>query len=312
MPTDRRGPAPLRPGRKSRLMLNVRRTGLAMPVTAVAGAAPGPSVLAAAGVHGAEDAGLLALIELGREIEPARLRGRLTLIHPINISGFLARRATVLPEDGVNINSVFPGRADGAPAERVAHAVAKMQAQADFFLDLHTAGPFEETCALACYPAVGPPGVAEKSRAAAQALDLPYLIKSTLPGAALVEGARRGGPGLLIKRGGPGGLNLRPTVDAFKRDVLNILRHLDLLSEPPTPPAQPPREVDVTYLRAPAPGLWLAEIAAGTEVAAGQRLGVLADLFGRPRETFRAERDGLVLYRQHSLAAAPGDILAAY
>lgn len=312
MPTDHRGPAPFRPGHKSRLMLHVEGTRLKMPVTAIAGAAPGPAVLAVSGIHGAEDAGLQALIELGRELKPARLRGRLSLIHPVNLSGFLARRATVLPEDGVNINSVFPGRAEGGPAERVARLVAALQSDADFFLDLHTAGPFEETCALAAYPAVGPADAVEKSRAAARVLDLPYLIKSSLSGAALIEGARQGVPGLLIKRGGPGGLNLRPTVDTLKQDVLNVLRHLGLLAEAPLLPAQSPREMDVTYLRAPGPGLWLADVAAGVEVASGQRLGVMTDLFGRPRHTFRAERDGVVLYRQHSLAAAPGDILVAY
>lgn len=283
-----------------------------LPATFISGFTPGPTVLVVAGIHGGEYAAILALIEIARELEPSEIRGRLLMIHPANPGGFYERRATVLPEDGRNINSLFYDESYQGPAASVARAIAGLQAVSDFYLDLHTADLFEETAPLACYPVTGDEEVSRISRQAALRADVQALIKSTLPGAGITEAARRGLPGLLIKRGGPGGTWRRSEVELYKKDVINILKHLGLLEGPPSPPSAVPLEIEPLYLRSGRRGLWRPEVSVGQEVARGQTLGLISDFFGNTLETFVAEKDGLALYGLQALSANAGDLLLVY
>ncbi len=299
-------------GNKRQWMFGATDSSAGLPLSYLSGREAGPTVLAVSGVHGGEYAGILTLIELARELAPERLRGRLIMIHPVNLPGCQERRATVLPTDGLNINGLFPGDLRGGPAARIAGLVAELQSRADFYLDLHTADLFETTSPLACYPATGDEAVTRASRAAALAAGVPHIIKSTLAGAGITEAARRGRPALLLKRGGLGGTCRRSEVGLYKKDVVNVLKHLGLLDGEPEKPAAPPREITPHYLRGDQAGLWLPTVECGQAVQAGQSLGRLTDFFGRLLADFSAEKDGVVLYGLQALSANPGDILLVY
>ena len=58
------------------------------------------------------------------------------------------------------------------------------------------------------------------------------------------------------------------------------------------------------------PGLWFPEVAAGTCVAKGTRLGRLEDAFGDVVQEVLAPATGVLIYGLSSLAAAEGDLLA--
>src|SRR3979409_572742 len=90
------------------------------PYIAIVGKVSGPTVLVTAGIHAAEYTGTLAAIRLGREIDPARVHGILLVIPLLNRPGFYERSVYVNPEDGDNLNRVFPGDASGKWGERVA------------------------------------------------------------------------------------------------------------------------------------------------------------------------------------------------
>ncbi|MDL2259709.1 succinylglutamate desuccinylase/aspartoacylase family protein [Deltaproteobacteria bacterium OttesenSCG-928-K17] len=329
-----------KPGQKLQFTYEVK--GLpGLPMTFIGGLdAAGPTVLIAAGVHGGEYAAILTLVELARELQPSMLQGRLMMIHPLNTQGFWERRATVLPEDGRNINSLFavrglsnpfpaetfkqPPNCGGVlplrgceggykgPAGLIAEIAAGLQAASDFYLDLHAADLFETTGPLVCYPATGSAAVTEASRKAAAMVDAPVMIKSTLAGAGITEAARRGLPALLIKRGGHGGACLRAEVELYKKDVRNVLAHLGLLNQPPSAPLNPPEEIEPFYLRAKCQGLWMAAEAIGQKVKAGQTLGAITDFFGEPLETLAAEKDGRILYGLAALSVKAGDVLLVY
>ena len=68
-----------------------------------------------AGVHGGEFVGLRALSMLAQQLEPAQVRGRLILCLVANPPAVFQGRMNVSPLDGININRVFPGKADGKP-----------------------------------------------------------------------------------------------------------------------------------------------------------------------------------------------------
>ena len=299
------------PGLKLQSIIDV--DGLpGLPATFISGFQEGPTVLVAAGVHGSEYAAILTLAELARELEPRDVRGRLLMVHPVNPQGFEERRATVLPADGRNINSLFHNNEYSGPAAAVARVMTGLQSVSNFYLDLHTADLFEETSPLVCYPATGDEAVTRASRQAALVVNAPAMIKSTLPGAGITEAAKRGLPALLIKRGGSGGTCRRAEVDQYKKDVINVLKHLGILAGTPEAPPNPPEEVEPVYLRSSRRGLWRPVASAGEQVAAGQVLGLIMDYFGNTLEEFIAQKNGRILYGLQSLSADIGDILLVY
>ncbi len=299
------------PGLKRRALIDL--SGLpGLPATFIRGPRPGPTVLVVSGIHGGEYAAILTAAELARELEPSEVRGALVMIHPANPQGFQKRRATVLPEDGRNVNGLFYDEEYRGPAALIARELARLQSVSDFYLDLHAADLFEETAPLACYPATGDEAVTRVSRQAALMVDAPAMISSKMSGAGITEAAKRGVPALLIKRGGAGGSCRREEVDLYKKDVVNVLRHLGVLAGAVAPPPRPPEEIDPVYLRAPRPGLWRPAVSVGRQVAAGQALGGLTDFFGNDLANFTAQKDGLVLYGLQALSAGADDILLVY
>src|SRR6267143_2794942 len=91
------------------------------PYFAAVGAEPGLSFLLTAGIHAAEYTGTLAAIRLGRELEPRHVRGTIVVLPLLNVPGFYERSVYVNPEDGQNLNRVFPGDPKGKWGERFAH-----------------------------------------------------------------------------------------------------------------------------------------------------------------------------------------------
>src|SRR5215207_2313092 len=59
-----------------------------VPITVVRGATAGPALALIAGTHGSEVAPIVALQRLRGEIDPARLRGTLILVHVANMPSF--------------------------------------------------------------------------------------------------------------------------------------------------------------------------------------------------------------------------------
>src|SRR5687768_16512818 len=138
---DRIDYASLAPGRHE-LLLRVadRPSGpaLAQPVTVLVGNRPRPRLAVVAGVHGNEFPGPLAIGRLVRALQPEGLAGTVVLVPVANPLAFDAG-TRVSPEDGVNLNRVFPGSATGSLTLRLAWALVHGVVQdADLALDLHS------------------------------------------------------------------------------------------------------------------------------------------------------------------------------
>ena len=108
-----------------------------IPFAVIQGTRPGPRLLVTAGVHGSEFCSIEAAIRLMR-IPPEQIKGTLTILPIVNTQGFYKRSIYVMPQDGKNLNRMFPGRPDGSTSERVAHwLVTQAYPRADAYLDLH-------------------------------------------------------------------------------------------------------------------------------------------------------------------------------
>jgi predicted deacylase len=107
---------------------------------AVARRGEGPTVVLTGANHGDEYEGPLALIRLIRELDLARLNGRLIVIPALNFPAFLAG-SRVSPIDGVNLNRAFPGERNGTVTQMIAHYVETvLMPIADYALDFHSGG----------------------------------------------------------------------------------------------------------------------------------------------------------------------------
>ncbi len=95
-----------------------------LAVHVLEGAAPGPTAVIQAGIHGNEIAGVHALQELLEEdFQPAR--GRLLVIPVMNPPAYRARERT--RPGGLDLNRCFPGDPEAAePERRLAHSLFEL------------------------------------------------------------------------------------------------------------------------------------------------------------------------------------------
>ena len=286
-----------------------------MPATIITGLRPGKTVLLTAGIHGCEYCSIQAGIELADELRPEEVSGTLLIIHIANPSGFKERLPEVVAEDGKNLNRVFPGKADGSKAERIAWHITALQKSSDFYIDMHGGDLHESMHPFVFIPGVAEESVTQAAREAAQTLSVDMRVRSRATTGAYNSAAILGVPSMLIERGGNGQIS-RTEVDAYKRDVRSVLAHLGVLpADRLIPPAQRPqqRELDsAVYLEADTEGCWHPCVAPGQPVLQGQPLGEVRTSFGEPCRQYVAERDGRVLYMTVSLAVEKGTPLVAY
>ena len=300
----------LMPGQKERVPLPVPGAQ-SLDTVCLCGAARGKTLVVTAGVHGCEYVGVQALRRLAAELDPAELSGNVIFLPLANPTGFYAGAKRVVPEDGVNLNRAFPGDPAGTLSVRLAHALeATLYPAADFLADLHSGDCNEALYPLVFFPTAGTEAVNQAACTAAQALTVPYRVRSTAKNGLYSWAVQNNLPAILIERGGMGTWS-EPEVDACCEDVRSLLRHLEIL-----PGGNLTREqeeiVEARYVEAPSNGLWLPTVGLNERVRQGALLGRLEDLAGQCIWEVRAEFDGIVLYHTVGLGVEAGDPLIAY
>lgn len=302
------------PGQKRSGFLAVYGGGVELPVTMICGEKPGPAVLISAGVHNAEYVGIQAAIELADELEPEQLTGSVALIHLMNPTGYEHRTMSLVYEDEKNLNRVFPGQENGTLAERIAYTVTgTFFRRVDAYIDLHSGDGYEELTPYVYCQGAARKDVAERSRAMAELVDVPYVVPSqTTTGGAYNHAGSMGVPGILIERGGLG-LWSREEVDADKKDVRNILHALGVLDSAREPQLLHPVELGtVFYENSRFNGCWYPRRKAGDRVLEGEVLGEVRDYFGNLLQVCKAKSDGVLLYQTRSLSILKDGPMIAY
>ena len=260
------------------------------------GAHDGPHVALIAGIHGCEYSSIAAVNRFMSELETAQLSGSITAVPIVSMESFRQRSPFVVPADGKNLNRSFPGSYDGT--------------YTDVLLDLHGGDLVEALEPLAIYDASPHE---ERTRGIALAFGLPYVVRqevdeSGLGGMTSTAAAQAGIPAVIAEAGGCGQLEDAATT-LLVDGVRNVLRHLEMLPGDPAPPRS--RLVGkFVWFRASQDGWWQPEVAAGDEVAEGQRVGTLRTLYGDVVEELHASSDGVVLFLTTSPAvSADGPLL---
>ncbi|MBC58666.1 MAG: N-alpha-acetyl diaminobutyric acid deacetylase DoeB [Confluentimicrobium sp.] len=146
-----------------------------IPVTVVRNG-DGPTALLTGANHGDEYEGPIALQRLAHELQPEEISGRVIIVPYMNFPAF--RAATrVSPIDGMNLNRIFPGRADGSATEKIADYFHNILVpMADIVLDYHSGGKTLDFLPFACAHYLDTQTQQEACIAAVEAFNAPYTL----------------------------------------------------------------------------------------------------------------------------------------
>ncbi len=112
---------------------------LELTVHRVVGARPGPTLVAFGGVHGDEAMGPEEVRRLVSSVDPAELSGTIVAVPVANPYAYDAM-SRFTPQDGLNLNRIFPGDRNGSVTEQLAAVLAEIMLQGDHFIDFHSSG----------------------------------------------------------------------------------------------------------------------------------------------------------------------------
>ena len=112
-------------------------TAIHFPLIVVNGANDGPLLWLGAGLHGTELPGMEVIRRITRElIDPSRLRGAIIAVPLLNPFSF-HHHQMLTPQDGYNLNRVFPGDQGQSLSHRLAAQIARLAGPCDVFIDFH-------------------------------------------------------------------------------------------------------------------------------------------------------------------------------
>jgi len=286
-----------------------------LPLLYVTGQTPGPTLVVTASVHGDEYEGVEAIPQVFQQVEPAQVRGKLVMAPVCNMPAYEAATRSS-PLDGLNLARVFPGDPKGTVTQCIAHWIReKLLRHADFYIDLHSGGVAYNIPTLIGY--VHDDGeLGQRSQAGARAFGAPVLWGHPLPvapGRTVSAATDLGVPWLYTEA--PGGGYARPDdVACFVQGVINVMRWLEMLDGAPQPRPMTHHlfgdgNLD-QVIDATAAGFFRAEVNLLDPVTAGQRLGVVRDLFGQVVQEVTADQDGVVIMLRRFHRVHVGDGLA--
>jgi predicted deacylase len=288
-----------------------RLGGVEHPAFEARGARDGPRVALLGGIHGCEYSSIAAVTRFMNELDASELAGSITAVPVVSMQSFERRSPFVVPADGKNLNRAFPGTHDGTYTDALARGIFdELIAPADVLIDLHGGDLVEALEPFTIYDASP---VEERAHALAVAFGLPYVVREEpaggLGGMTCQAAAAGGIPAIIAEAGGRGQLE-EEAVTMLVEGVRNALRSLQMLPGPVRPPRGDMRLVGAfDWLRCREAGWWEAAVPVGAEVAAGDVLGRVKNLYGDVLEEISAPRDGVVLFLTTSAAVSDDGLL---
>jgi hypothetical protein len=284
---------------KGWLEFKYRATGepIRFPVGTIHGMADGPTLLVLGGMHGSEFAGIEAAIRLFNEVDPQRLKGTLKVGMIYNLPAFVNNLGFVVPHDGKNPMSTFPGTPIGTYGEAMAYYFdQEVLSKCDYFVELHGGDIPEALVPFDFHIVTGDATTDAKSKAMAEAYNIQYVIvdrpdpKAELHWAFGVC-AKRGKPAILCESGQQGILKMEE-VETHLVGLRNILIHLGMME------GKIVNTVKRIYLethssaRSEIQGMWYPFVKLNQMVKKDDVVGVIRDYFGKDIMPVKAVLDG--------------------
>ena len=303
------------PGTKKSGWAPVLDTDYRLPVTVINGVDNGKTILLTSSINGCEYPSIEAVFRVAETLDPKEVSGAIVVINAVNVDGFLTRTPYLVPQDGKNLNRLFPGDPEGTLGDKIAYVLTEdFQKKVDFHLDTHGGDIPETQLSYVYYPGISEAKEALRisEEAAEYVLHAEFLIKSQAVNHAYNYAAILGIPSLMLELGD----NARWTeeeVSLYLENIYNVLRYLKVLpGEAEKRHRDIKRITEGEYLDADYSGRWYAFVGREDSVKKGQKIGEIRDLFGNVLKEYYAEYDGVVLMVVSTLAIKEGDPIIAY
>lgn len=300
------------PGTRSSGYCSVEIEGriLRLPVVIVHGGRPGPVLAITAGIHGGEYVSMVAVREFVFGLDPSQIQG--TVIASLQSSpvSFQSRSAFINPMDGNNLNRAFPGDPDGGITDRLAFWLwSNIISRGDYYVDCHGGDLPEVLESFAGVSPLGMPDVDEVSGELADQFDVPRVVLLETEGSTIRAATRAGIPSVLIEVGGEG--RWSPAEVATQHEGLHRIAKFVGVLDSGREVRKPLPVFEVTVgVMCESSGQWYRNFEPGSDIDAGDLLGVVEDPFGTVLQEARSPIPGVLVYGLSSFAANEGDLIA--
>lgn len=265
----------------------------------------GPRLLVTGGNHGNELEGPLVARRLIDWLPEAQTCGRVIVLPVLNPLAVEAWSRNT-PLDGLNLNRVFPGRADGSVTERIADAVSRvLLPMADTIFDLHSFGPTWEFPPAATTHPIADPDLMARTVRMAEAFKLPVTLIWDYNGTAGMFDVLAQSQGKVFVcpefGGGTVGADSLAIYEAGVRNALITLGLMGGQAEYPTFRQRKSGQTLETYpsdeLKSPASGIFEPRCSVMDEVERGDLMGILHPMDSVSAESIdiRAPETSIVL-----------------
>jgi len=288
------------------------------PMGIVHGQQQGPTLTVLGGMHGSEFCGIEAAIRLYNEVDPAKLKGTLQVGMIYNLPAFVNNVGFVVPHDGKNPMSTFPGSPIGTYGEAMAYYFdQEVLSKSDYFVELHGGDIPEALTPFVMAPVTGNTAVDEEIEGIARVYSIPLIVKqpvhdpSNPPHSAFGVTAMRGKPAILAEAGQQGILSMKETYTHLT-GLRNLLIHLGMMPGTITDAVKHTYLEDYTAVRSELDGMWYPSVSLNEEIKKGQVVGYIRDYFGQDVAQVKAPGEGLVTVVRTSPNARVGNVLIEY
>jgi predicted deacylase len=289
-----------------------------LPVVTFGGREAGPTVFLMAGIHGDEMTGIEICRQAIATIDAAAIRGTIVAVPVANVPSHLTRTRGYLHEERwlIDINRIFPGNAEGLLTERIASILFdSFVRHADLTIDLHSA---LDGCDIGPFVYIDPDdddsGTLGLRERVGLAFGTPYIFyrrrgtrfgTSDLSRSMSAQADLAGLPTLIAEMGESRRVSTQ-YVPIGVRGVRNALRVVGSLDGDPEPVPEPRRFTTFAIVHGNRGGGLRLSVDIGTEVAAGQPIGEIVDVFGTRVEELISPVDGFILRAMRLGSVATG------
>ena len=268
---------------------------ICIPVMVARGAQDGPVLGVTAAVHGNELNGIPVIQRLFAEIDAQELKGTIVGVPVVNIPSFIRKKRRF--NDGVDLNHIMPGKADGSISQVYAYRlIDRLVRHFDYLLDLHTASQGRTNSYYVRADMKNP--VTRKMAMLQNA----QLIVNNPPSDGTLRGAAEALdiPAITSEVGNPATYQ-RNMIRSGLEGVHNTLSYLEMIDDPIIEAKAPPIRCKSSFwIYTDTGGLLSLHVQLLDRVKEGDHIATIRDVFGAVRAEYHAPQDGVVIGRSVS------------
>jgi predicted deacylase len=263
---------------------------ICIPLMVMRGIKDGPVLAVTAAVHGNELNGISVIQRLFSEVSDEELCGTIVAVPVVNVPAFIRKKRRF--NDGVDINHIMPGKANGNVSQVYAYRfMERFIKQIDYLLDLHTAS----TGRVNSYYIRADMDLEKVKRMAL--LQNADIIVHNPPSDGTLRGAADdlGIPAITLEVGNPSTFQ-KKLIRSGVEGVHNVLCDLKMIEDEITPPEKETIICERSFwIYTDKGGLLSIHVDLRQIISKGTHIATLRDIFGNKIQEYHTPEDGIVI-----------------